>query len=284
MRPAGGSSGAAASSRDGALGETRLPIEQERISAKAFVPPWVRFAHVARYDFAAAFVREKRVVDGACGSGYGSAMLASAGARSVLGLDIADDGLREATETYDAPNLSFRKCDLSTLDVPASSCDVFISFETIEHVPDDGAFLSGNRRALAPDGVFLCSTPNRPITNPGTSIVDRPYNRFSSARVRPSRVSGTSARAFRRGRHPRTNVLGAWVRERTAGAVVGSPTRRGALASNTKSRYLPPRPVRELSAAADRRRRRTGSTTRYQPAVSRTLCRRRPRPSVGAFG
>jgi len=163
MRPAGGSSGAAASSRDGALGETRLPIEQERISAKAFVPPWVRFAHVARYDFAAAFVREKRVVDGACGSGYGSAMLASAGARSVLGLDIADDGLREATETYDAPNLSFRKCDLSTLDVPASSCDVFISFETIEHVPDDGAFLSGNRRALAPDGVFCARRRTAPL-------------------------------------------------------------------------------------------------------------------------
>ncbi len=155
-----------------------MPIEQERISANAFVPPWVRFAHVARYDFATAFVREKRVVDGACGSGYGSAMLASARARSVLGLDIADDGLREATETYDAPNLSFRKCDLSTLDVAASSCDVFISFETIGHVPDDGAFLNGIRRALVPDGVFLCSTPNRPITNPGTSIVDRPYNRF----------------------------------------------------------------------------------------------------------
>lgn len=36
--------------------------------------------HVARYDFAARYVKGKNVLDVACGSGYGAAMLKKAGA------------------------------------------------------------------------------------------------------------------------------------------------------------------------------------------------------------
>src|SRR5206468_1379246 len=45
-------------------------------------------------------------------------------------------------------------------------------FETIEHVPDRDAFLCEVARVLAPDGVFLVSTPQARRT------VDRPDNPF----------------------------------------------------------------------------------------------------------
>ncbi len=155
-----------------------MPMETERISEGGFLPSWVRFQHVARYRYAAEHVAGKRVVDGACGSGYGSAMLADANAADVLGLDIADEGLREAQGSHRRANLAFRRCDLATLDLEPASRDVFISFETIEHVTDECAFLAGIRRTLADDGLFLCSTPNRRMTNPGTAIDDKPYNPY----------------------------------------------------------------------------------------------------------
>lgn len=54
-----------------------IPFTGER-----FVPghslPNMAADHFSRYEFAAGFVAGKRVVDIACGTGYGSALLAAA--------------------------------------------------------------------------------------------------------------------------------------------------------------------------------------------------------------
>ncbi|MGO9598768.1 MAG: hypothetical protein ACLP7Q_12335 [Isosphaeraceae bacterium] len=62
-----------------------MRIEEEHFCEENFVPPWVRYQHIERYRWAAEFVVGKRVLDVGCGSGYGSAMLASAGATHVKG-------------------------------------------------------------------------------------------------------------------------------------------------------------------------------------------------------
>jgi cyclopropane fatty-acyl-phospholipid synthase-like methyltransferase len=54
--------------------------------------PWIKdfqmhYEHLHRYAFAAQLVKGKRVLDLACGEGYGSNMLAQE-AESVIGLDI----------------------------------------------------------------------------------------------------------------------------------------------------------------------------------------------------
>ncbi|NNK38121.1 MAG: class I SAM-dependent methyltransferase, partial [Xanthomonadales bacterium] len=48
----------------------------------------IRYEHVHRYAFARELVSNRRVLDAACGEGYGSALLAQT-ARSVCGVDVS---------------------------------------------------------------------------------------------------------------------------------------------------------------------------------------------------
>lgn len=120
----------------------------------------------------------QRVLDGACGTGYGTSVLRRAGAISVHGVDLSKDDIDEATRLYSGPGLSFDEGNLLDLDVPAESYDLVVSFESIEHVNDDARYVAEMRRVLRRGGTFLCSTPNRTVTNPGTMLDQKPYNPF----------------------------------------------------------------------------------------------------------
>lgn len=131
--------------------------------------------HVGRYLFAAPHCAGKRVLDVACGEGYGAFMLARCGAAEVVGVDIAEDAIAVARQRFARDGVEFLVGD--ALDLPGllggrPPFDVIVSFETIEHVPDPRRFLEGIRRVLAPGGVILVSCPNdgleaeRGITNP----------------------------------------------------------------------------------------------------------------------
>jgi SAM-dependent methyltransferase len=116
--------------------------------------------HVARYRFAKDFVRGKRVLDIACGEGYGAAALAKAGAASVTGVDIAAEICEHARHKY---GLDARLGDAQSIPLQDRSIDLVVSFETIEHVDDPAAFLGECARVLVPDGTLIVSTPNRPV-------------------------------------------------------------------------------------------------------------------------
>src|SRR5439155_5574608 len=120
--------------------------------------------HLARYEFATRFAAGKRVLDIACGVGYGARMLRDAGAR-VTGVDINPELVRYATETYAAEGLVFQMGDVCRCHFKGEF-DLVTSFETIEHVPDYRAALQCIRDSLKPGGTLLVSTPNRPITSP----------------------------------------------------------------------------------------------------------------------
>ena len=116
--------------------------------------------HVARYRFAKDFVRGKRVLDIACGEGYGAAGLAKAGAASVVGIDVSADVCDHARRKY---GLDARAGDAQAIPLPDRSIDVVVSFETIEHVDQPVVFLGECARVLVPDGMLIVSTPNRPV-------------------------------------------------------------------------------------------------------------------------
>lgn len=122
-------------------------------------------AHVARYMWARRFVRPgDRVLDAACGLGYGSRVLADGTlAESVHGVDVDPDAIAYAAEHYgaDRSRLTFAVHDVASLGTwPAASLDVIVSFETVEHVPDPDRFLADCGRLLTPGGRFICSIPN----------------------------------------------------------------------------------------------------------------------------
>ena len=122
--------------------------------------------HVARYAFAAQLVEEKDVLDLACGVGYGSQWLAKARARSVLGIDIAEDAIEHARKNYFHPSVSYRVQDARWMDFEAQF-DVITCFEFIEHVDEQAKVLDAIKRALRAQGTLIISTP-RPLDNKRT--------------------------------------------------------------------------------------------------------------------
>lgn len=155
-----------------------MPETGHRYYPNRWYPTWIRHAHEARYEWACSMVEGLRVLDGACGTGYGSSRLLAAGAASVDGVDLSAESVAEATQLYAAPKLTFRESDLCQLDAENESYDLIVSFESIEHVEDDARYVSEMRRVLRLGGTFLCSTPNRTVTNPRTTIGRKPYNPF----------------------------------------------------------------------------------------------------------
>ncbi len=137
-----------------------LPFTGER-----FTPECVReiaYEHWHRYAFAHALAKGRRVLDAACGEGYGSALLAPVAAQ-VTGVDIDAASVAHATARYGShSNLRFLQADVTALDdLQAHSFDLIVSFETLEHLAAQEKLLDGFARLLAEDGVLLISTPDK---------------------------------------------------------------------------------------------------------------------------
>jgi ubiquinone/menaquinone biosynthesis C-methylase UbiE len=162
----------------------------ERVSSQAWVPAWIRHQHIARYQWASEHCRNRRVIEVACGTGYGAAILSGGGAESVDGFDASEEALREAQASPAVKNVAFRLGNAMHLPVANASYDLFLSLETIEHIEDDRAFLKEVARVLRPNGVFICSTPNRAMTNPGTTISQHPFNPYHLREYTQAELNG----------------------------------------------------------------------------------------------
>jgi 2-polyprenyl-3-methyl-5-hydroxy-6-metoxy-1,4-benzoquinol methylase len=114
--------------------------------------------HVYRYAFASRFVSGKRVLDIACGEGYGAAALAKAGAAQVIGVDVSECACLHAHQKY---GLDTRVGTAERIPLPNNSVDVVVSFETIEHVPNPNRLLDECARVLVTGGRLIISTPNK---------------------------------------------------------------------------------------------------------------------------
>ena len=122
----------------------------------------IRYEHVHRYVFARELVAGRRVLDAACGEGYGSALLAETASR-VSGVDVSAQAVEHATERYSAANLEFHQADCLALPFPDDQFDCVVSFETLEHLENHEQLLAEFRRVLRPGGFLLVSTPDKAI-------------------------------------------------------------------------------------------------------------------------
>ena len=125
------------------------------------VPGEIWYEHWHRYHFAAPLVAGSSVLDIACGAGYGSALLARRAAR-VTGADLSRAAVDHARDRYASiANLEFREADCAALPFADASFDAVVSFETIEHIVAQEAFLDEVRRVLRPGGLAILSCPNK---------------------------------------------------------------------------------------------------------------------------
>jgi SAM-dependent methyltransferase len=139
--------------------DTDLPFTGERFVPGAKGEIWMEHWH--RYHFAARWAAGRRVLDVACGEGYGSALLATVAAR-VTGIDLSQPAIAHAQRTYaGTPNLEFARASCTRLPLADGSVDLAVTFETLEHIEGQARFLDELARVVKPGGVLVLSCPNK---------------------------------------------------------------------------------------------------------------------------
>lgn len=154
--------------------------------------------HIARYAFVKKHCAGKRVLDIACGEGYGSRLMANWGAVAVEGVDISEEAIIHAKASFGGDNINFTQHPAETVDAlfEPASFDMVVSLETIEHVEDPVAFLTAIKRLLKPDGLIVVSCPNDwwyfPEANKGNPFHRRKYH-FTEFRALTHQVLGEAS-------------------------------------------------------------------------------------------
>ncbi len=132
--------------------------------------------HLHRYNEALPYINSNDVVlDIACGTGFGTDMLATRTQGKVIGGDIAADAIAECRAHWEKTNLEFKVLDGTQLDFTDGYFDKIVSFETIEHTTGYPYMIAEFARVLKPGGFLILSTPNRDITSPD-GVIENPYH------------------------------------------------------------------------------------------------------------
>lgn len=139
---------------------------EERLTPRAFSE--ADKVHQARYHLALSYVQPgARILDAACGVGYGARYLAENSlCEAVVAIDVSDEALEWAQRYFRSEKLTYIQADLSeefATKLPLDQFDVITSFETVEHLKDDRSFLTQVRRLLKPGGHLLLSVPNEEV-------------------------------------------------------------------------------------------------------------------------
>jgi 2-polyprenyl-3-methyl-5-hydroxy-6-metoxy-1,4-benzoquinol methylase len=123
--------------------------------------PIINYEHLHRYGFAKEFAKGKKVLDLACGEGYGSAMLAEE-ADDVIGIDINEAAIKHASRKYAKGNLRFMRSSMTNVMIKGRKIfDVIICFEALEHIEEHKETMAEVERLLKDGGIFIVSMPNR---------------------------------------------------------------------------------------------------------------------------
>jgi ubiquinone/menaquinone biosynthesis C-methylase UbiE len=149
------------------MAEERLLHEEDN--------PW-RGEHYFRYEELKKYIgKADKVLDIACGTGYGTNKIASYTTGNVTGGDISAEAVADCNKIWKKSNLNFRVLDGTNLDFPDGYFDKVVSFETIEHTTSYMAMLKEFNRVLHVDGTAIISTPNFLINSP-KGFIENPYH------------------------------------------------------------------------------------------------------------
>jgi SAM-dependent methyltransferase len=154
----------------------------DRVGARDLTGEETLRLHVERYEFAATHARPGRVLDIACGAGYGTRLLADrcAGVREALGVDLSELAVSYARERYGNDRVHFRVADAMDF-TDGEGFDTVVSIETVEHLARPDAFATRLAALLRPGGVLVASVPTTFTTD-----------------VNPHHLHDFSERSFRR--------------------------------------------------------------------------------------
>ena len=142
-----------------------LEFTGERFTPECEREIW--YEHFHRYALAARWCADKRILDAACGEGYGSALLADSAA-SIEAVDVSEQAIKHAQQRYgDLQNVGFHVADCTALPFEDNEFDRVVSFETLEHLAEHDQLLAEFRRVLKPDGFLVLSSPDKAVYSDG---------------------------------------------------------------------------------------------------------------------
>jgi 2-polyprenyl-3-methyl-5-hydroxy-6-metoxy-1,4-benzoquinol methylase len=156
--------------RDQPDGVPPLELTGERTLPDVPVENYWFCRHLVVYEWIAARCAGLKVVDMACGEGYGTDVLAGR-AREVTGVDANPEAFEHARLKYTRPGVRFVR---NMIELHAEPCDVVVCLQTIEHVPDPAGVLR-HFRDMA--GAVYVSTPNLlTLAPPGADKSGNPWH------------------------------------------------------------------------------------------------------------
>lgn len=131
--------------------------------------------HIHRYEQVTRYIQPPgRILDLACGSGFGSHFLAKKGFQ-VTGGDISSAAIEISRSAFSDPNLEFKEINATRIPYADEYFDAVVSFETIEHTTEFLEVLKEFRRVCKKGGIIIISTPNFLVNSPGGNIIN-PYH------------------------------------------------------------------------------------------------------------
>ena len=146
--------------------------------------------HLYAYETAATLVRPGvRVLDIGFGEGYGSTILAEAGAE-YLGIEVDPEIVEHARSKYGARVETY---DGTHIDAPDAAFDLVLAFQMIAYLDDPEPWLREVRRVLDPAGLALVTTPNRAYR---LFEGQRPWNRYHAREYSAAELEGVLRTVF----------------------------------------------------------------------------------------
>jgi len=122
-----------------------------------FTPPGYKISHIRQYQFAAKFIKNKKVLDAASGTGYGSEILRVNG-NQVVGIDINPENIRFARATFSSNQ--YLVANMENLHfLSDEEFDAAVSIQTIEHLWYPTKAIKEIYRILKSNGLFIGSIP-----------------------------------------------------------------------------------------------------------------------------
>ena len=181
------------------------------------------FEHLHRYAIAYGLASRKRVLDIACGEGYGANLLAGVAAK-VTGVDFDRRAIEHARSKYPHRNLEFIEGSCTEIPCADHSIELVASFETIEHLADHAQFLSELKRVMTPGAILVISSPDK-IEYRRASGMANPYHAAELAHEEFVALMKKSFKHCVAGRQ--RLVVGSWVAPDAASPKVAAATFHG---------------------------------------------------------
>ncbi|MBJ6132071.1 methyltransferase domain-containing protein [Ochrobactrum sp. Q0168] len=152
------------------MSEERMHLESDHYD------PFYASQHVGRYEILRSICAGKVVLDIACGEGYGSALLSKWGAKEVVGVDVSNEAINNASKLFATDTVKFHTYDAHQVDtlLKEKKFDVVACFETIEHLQEPLTFLKAIKKLLNKAAVVAISCPNE--KNDFSSDNDNPFH------------------------------------------------------------------------------------------------------------